>query len=615
MYRNEENKVLSVIHNLLTAESIPESTNGALDTICQLYQFDRARSFIRIVGTDQFVELDEANYGQKPQIHYEKNGVDFKESYYRKEGTNSYEMMHLLIEEQFIHTLDFKKYQAGLETIGFLPSEGKNVQEACIRCISSKDVGMMGYFVFEKFDNNTELTEEEIFEIQNLCEITNNRIEVFETRKQLQQEEMLSVIDSLTGLPLLRTFKSEVETMFPLKEQYAMIYLDIDKFKYINEIWSRDTGNDILVQIASVIKKHMSTKDCCCRISDDKFAVFFCCVNEEGMMNYIEKLSQKLKDMQQQYFHEIKIAIIGGVYYLQDDTNINLIIDKANIARRSSKGTYENSFIVYNENLENLSAREKLLEKRMVTAIENNEFVPFLQPKFNLFTNEICGAEALARWKTPERLISPAEFIPVFEKNGFVTRLDFIIYERVFQFIQECMRKGQAVYPISLNVSRGHMKDECFMETFTALMDKYEVPHELIELEITESIFMEDKDILKKFIQSIRHQKISVSIDDFGTAYSSLNLLKDIVVDVIKMDKNFIDNICKEEAHEVIEKDKIIIKNIIAMINELKFKTIFEGIEVQEQVDFLKEIGCFYGQGFIFARPMELKAFEKQYLM
>lgn len=614
MCQGEGNKVLSVIHNLLQAQSVPESTNVALDTMCQLYHFDRVRSFIRVIGTDKFVGLDEANYGEASCVHIEENDVDFEQSYYRKDGEESYDMMHILIKEKFIHTLEFEKYQKSLEVIGFLPSKEK-VAEACLRCVISREIGMMGYFVFEKFEGSTLMTEAELVEIQDLCEITNDRIETFETRKQLIDEEMSHVIDQLTGLPLIGTFKEEIDALLPLQEQYAMLYMDIDKFKFINEMWSRDTGNDILVQVASVIQNHMGETDKCCRITDDRFSLFFRCEDEEGMLQYIKELSQKFVAMQQKYFSEIKITVIGGAYFIREDRNINLIMDKANIARRSSKGTFENTFVVYNEDLDHLAEREKRLEKRIVAAIENQEFIPFLQPKFNLFTNEICGAEALARWKTEDRLISPIEFIPIFEQNGFVTKLDFIIYERVFQFIQECREKGYKQYPISLNVSRGHMRDEHFMEKFTALMDKYNVPYDSIELEITESIFMEDKEVLKQFIMNIRSQKISVSIDDFGTAYSSLNLLKDIVVDVIKMDKNFIDSICRKDALEVIEKDKIIIKNILTMINELQYQTIFEGIEVQEQVDFLKEIGCHYGQGFIFAKPMELEEFQKTYLL
>ncbi|MFI3202103.1 MAG: EAL domain-containing protein, partial [Eubacteriales bacterium] len=296
-----------------------------------------------------------------------------------------------------------------------------------------------------------------------------------------------------------------------------------------------------------------------------------------------------------------------------EDTSINLVIDKANIARRTIKGSYKNDFKIYNENLENINEREKQLEKRMGPALENGEFVPFLQPKFNLQTNTICGAEALARWKAKDRMIAPFEFIPAFERNGFITKLDFSIYDQVFRFMSKMLKEGRTLFPISLNVSRGHMSNPCFVEEVVALLKTYEIPHELVELEITESVFTEDKMLLKTFISEIRSYGMQVSIDDFGTAYSSLNLLKDVVVDVIKMDKSFIhDDV--EDTEESIKSNKIIVKNIVNMIKELNFKIIFEGIETKEHVEFLSGIGCRYGQGYVFARPMPLEEFKSTYL-
>lgn len=264
--------------------------------------------------------------------------------------------------------------------------------------------------------------------------------------------------------------------------------------------------------------------------------------------------------------------------------------------------------------MENLSDREKQLEKRTKTALENKEFVPYLQPKFMLSTNEICGAEALARWHAADRMIQPHEFIPLFERNGFITQLDFEIYEQTFQFVKESMAKGYGMVPISLNMSRGHINDPDFLNKFMHLMDYYEIPTQMIELEITESVFEENTERLKEFIADIRTTGIKVSIDDFGSAYSSLNMLKDIDVDIVKLDKSFIDNICSGTSYDTMQKDRIIVENIINMITLLGFKTIFEGIESHEQIEFLKYSGCNFGQGFLFARPLPLDEFENKFL-
>lgn len=615
MLINGDYKVVKVINRFLMGESVPENVLNALDEICKQYGFTAGRSFIRMINTDDFVVLHDTSIDKTPVMHSGYNGVDLVRSHYRRDYTLSSEILEKMLNERFIHTKDFSKYKTELEKLGYTETEYGAPKEACIWCVSVKEEGILGFFVFEKHDKVEFLLENETEQIKSLCTIINQRIESFELSKQLKEEELHNVIDALTELPMLSIFKTKAEEMLLKDDKYAMFYIDVDKFKYINEIWSFDIGNEILIEVSNVLKRFSKDIGICCRISDDKFAAMIQYKEQEDILELQSKLNKMFVNMQQQLFSDIKITVIGGVYpIINREESISLIIDKANIARRATKGSYKNVFKMYNQNLENESEREKDLEQKMLTALEKGEFVPFLQPKFDLVTNEICGAEALVRWKTSERMISPAEFIPVFEKNGFITRLDFVVYEEVFKFINKCLLKGYTLQTISLNVSRVHMNNENFLKDLIGKMDLYDVPRNLIELEITESVFMEDKTVLQKFIKEIRDQKIIVSIDDFGTAYSSLNLLKDIVVDVIKIDKSFIDNINDKNDVESVQKDKVIIKNIINMVNELEFKTIFEGIETQEHVDFLKEIGCQSGQGYIFARPMSLEEFENTYL-
>lgn len=612
-----ENRVVEILNRILSEPNVPESLNIFADSMCQLYHFDSVRSFIRGKGSDFFMNLHEAKYGKPIEIHEEKHGVDLDKSYYKKEGENPESAVGYLHRANYIHTYDYKSIEASLLQVGYLPLEGQVIDEIIVKCITSNE-GVLGYFVFEKLDTNVRLTEEEALEIRMLCKVAGGRIESFEAIKQLRDEEIYKIYDDLTGLPLLNHFKSEIKDLLTSNRKYALLCFDIDKFKYINEIWSRDTGNDILIEIAGIIRNFITSDERCYRIADDKFAVLLECNSEEELQDKLNALNESYVRMQQTKFEDIKIAIISGVYIVQNNMSVNLMIDKANMARRSVKGSFENVVAIYNQNLENLSEREKELESKMAYALEHNEFIPFLQPKFDMLTGEICGAEALARWRTAERIVPPAEFIPVFEKNGFIAKLDFIIYEGVFRFIQASMEKGYKVYPISLNVSRGHIKNDNFITEFLALLDAYEVPYDLIELELTESIFMEDFELLSQFISNIRSKNLKVSIDDFGTAYSSLNLLKNIDVDIIKLDKSFIDDFGEQGVssldREIRNKDKIIIKNVLTMIKELKFKTIFEGIETAEQMEFLREIGCNYGQGYYFSRPIMLEDFEERYL-
>lgn len=607
------NRVITVINNILTAPNVPAGTLAGIETICRLYFFDRGRSFIRLPGTDSFSVLNEVNRGTDAFLHKEFEKGKMDQSYYPKSPDTGVAFLKRLQKERFIYTDKYDEYLPELLSLDFIPSAEQNISEMCIHCVTAKNAGAMGYFVFERFGNSrNKLTQIEVFEIFNLCQIINNRIETFETAKQLKIEEDSKSLDVLTGLPVVNKFKVEGERLIQSGKQYALLYMDIDKFKYLNDLWSVSVGNDILQAIANILRGFTSSDEVCCRVSADKFLLLTRFYGDDELSETLDMLNEYFKEMQLTQFTDVKITIVCGVYVIRDVIPIDPAIDRANLARRSVKGSYKNMFCLYDESLEKLSQREKQLEKRMATALAQHQFIPYLQPKFNLTTKEISGAEALARWQSDDRMISPGEFIPLFEKNGFIVKLDFIIYEATLAFMRRIILNGHIPCRISMNVSRGHITDPHFVQRFMNLVFKYQVPTDFIELEITESIFMEDKDVLNTFISSIRGHGICVSIDDFGAAYSSLNLLKDIDVDVIKLDKAFIDNISNNRTN-ILEKDKIIVKNIICMIKELEFTTVFEGIEKEEQLDFLRYNGCDYGQGYLFDRPMSLTEFEEKF--
>ena len=247
----------------------------------------------------------------------------------------------------------------------------------------------------------------------------------------------------------------------------------------------------------------------------------------------------------------------------------------------------------------------------MEYALKHEEFLVYLQPKFDLLSNKVCGAEALVRWKQKNgKMIYPDDFIPIFEKNGFIVNIDLYIYEKIFKKVKEWIDKGIDVVPISLNVSRAHTKNLDFIKKVLNLVDIYNIPVNTIEFELTESIFSTDLNYLNDFIQKIRKNGFKVSIDDFGSAYSSLNLLKEIEVDIIKLDKAFLSNV---EDFKNSYKDKVIIESIIKMAKELNLKVVCEGIETEEQKELLKNMGCEVGQGYIFSKPISIYEFEEKF--
>lgn len=606
----KDNKFTRVIEEMRSQDNNPIDIFRAQNLLCQLYKFDFIRTFIYSYNEGKCVLGHTCKLGKVPQSTLYARGIDLSETYYGKlgDGTST-----KLVSEKYYQTDDFKSIESDLLELGYEKHQ-ENVIEIATYLVSGKNCLPIVLIALERLEGSEKLTQKESHEVEMLMELIGIRIENYENQKQNRDNIVARDIDKLTGIPTVNFFRNKASQLIETNKNYAILSLDIDKFKYINEIWGEQVGDNILIEIGKIIQDFISDDECCARLSADKFAVLLWYESDDNLRNKVENLNKILNNMEETLFKDVKITVIGGIYKICDKMNISLALDRANIARETVKGTFDNTCALYSAELADMTEREKQLEKRMKHALENNEFVPYLQPKFDINTGEICGAEALARWVIGDQIISPVEFISVFEKNGFIIHLDFAIYEGTFSFINESKQKGNTLYPISLNVSRGHMRDKTFSKRFFDLMDKYNIKSSDIELEITESIFVGNKDEIKKFINSFKSKNITIAIDDFGTAYSSLNLLKDIDVDVIKFDKNFLDRTCCCNDAEVVKKDRIIIKNMIKMTQELNFKSVFEGIETDEQISFLKSTGCTIGQGYIFSKPISLSEFKNKYL-
>ncbi len=426
--------------------------------------------------------------------------------------------------------------------------------------------------------------------------------------KQLEGIDLLTSTFSATG------FCDYYNQMYQnCNTTYYVCTMDIDKFKYINYSLGFSIGNQLLKNIADVIDHFLGATEISCRMNGDGFAFIVQCNSRDEVTEKINGLFEKLDEMQLEFFSEIKMKFTCGVKKVEPQYTINRLLDYANLARKHIKGYHENTISFFDKSITEREKSELKLEQRIATAVENDEFKLFLQPKFNLETKEICGAEALVRWISKDGMIVPDRFIPLFEKDGFINTLDFIMYKKVMGHIRETLDQGFTVYPISLNVSRSHIQNKNFIHQFTELINEYNVPVELIELEVTESMFVEDRETLISFIEDIKQLGITVSIDDFGTAYSSLQVLKDVYVDTLKIDKGFLDSIDLQDSFHA-SRDKIVLKNIINLATELGCKVICEGVETKDQVDMLLGIGCKYGQGYIFAKPMPIVDYIRKFL-
>lgn len=411
--------------------------------------------------------------------------------------------------------------------------------------------------------------------------------------------------DSVTGFGSWQKFMEEYDDkMTNTSKGYALLSLDIDKFKEVNDTVGFEGGNEILKKIAHVLSRNIGMGDVFARSSADRFYLLVAYRDKDGL---IELMNRIISDIDYQ-ITALRIVVSIGVYLITDRTvSVHTAADRADIARSSVKVHKESAYRFFEFSMLESIREEHFIENIMEEALERNEFMVYLQPKFSLGgANEVTGAEALVRWRHNGKLLSPGQFIPLFERNGFVTKLDFYMFREVCRLQKVWQNQGLEPKIISVNMSRAHLRNPDFVQDLANFCKEYEIDPKYFEIEITESAAFENIDILMAVFKQIKEAGFHVSIDDFGTGYSSLNMLKDLPVDVLKIDRSFL----TEDANESENASKII-GSVVSLATVLNISTICEGIETKEQANLLSKLGCNMAQGFFFARPMPIEDYEK----
>lgn len=385
----------------------------------------------------------------------------------------------------------------------------------------------------------------------------------------------------------------------------AVVTMDIKNFKVINANYSYETGNDILVGISSLLNHFTGGGECFARIEADKFALLLEYQTVNGLQHRLDQLLRRVEQIPREEKKDFSISCIMGVCLVEPgDTDMSILVDHANMARKALKDYHKSIYSFYNREAERKFAKERELAFRMKSAADNEKFVVYYQPKVDLPRKRCIGFEALVRWKLPEgQMIPPDEFIPLFEKNGFITELDLYVFERVCRLIKSWKDKGRTPYPIAVNISRIHLTKPDFLEELEQIAGKYGVESRYLELEITENAFLNNPGEILEVARRIKERGFVLSMDDFGTGYSSLSLLKDLPVDIIKLDKEFFQKLLSD-------REKIIIANVIHLAHELDIQVISEGIETAEHEAFLTEIGCNLAQGYRYGRPAPIEEYK-----
>lgn len=388
--------------------------------------------------------------------------------------------------------------------------------------------------------------------------------------------------------------------------EFGGVYFNLRHFSSINDRFGRDCATNIMRLFIHGIQEKILYEECICRVGGDNFVVLFKKDNLNIIKNYLSGMPITFNDVDE----TVTVTTTAGYYMIPEATeSATDVMDRISTAYQLAKSVYKRPFLFYDDEIMQHQTHVKEIEMMFPSAIENEEFKVFYQPKTQLNNYQLAGAEALCRWFRNGKVISPGEFIPVLEGSKAICTLDFYMLDHVCRDIRRWLDEGREAVKVSVNLSRLHLRDEDLLESILRIIDKYKVPHHFIEIELTETTTDVDYKELKKIVYGLREQDISTSVDDFGVGYSSLNLIREMPWNVLKIDKSFLPT--QEEEDKDPSKVKML-RHIITMSQDLGLECIVEGVETAEQVKLLKDCKCYLAQGFYFDRPLPVKEFEQK---
>ena len=384
-------------------------------------------------------------------------------------------------------------------------------------------------------------------------------------------------------------------------QKAACVFLDIDNFNLVATLYGNEESEDAIRRVYAMILSSIGENGIIGRNSADQFCVMYFYNNTNQLEKSIEAFRVTLRENAK---FENMLRPTMGVYIVEDfEESIDDMVNKAKTAHETIKQNSESNLAYYDAGFRDKVYEDKHLEDEMEHALENHEFVSYLQPKYNANTGRICGAEALIRWITPDgRIIPPGKFIPLAENNGFVRNLDREMFYMVCKFQKALLEQGIRPVPISVNVSRQLLYDKNFADDYYRCVQECGLTTELVELEITESALFEDINLFRATLEKLRGYGFRILMDDFGTGYSSLMMLNTVPIDVMKLDKSFIDDYADE-------KGSCIIQCVLNLAKMLRIPVVAEGVETEEQYQYLKDVGCEYIQGYYFSKPVPADIF------
>lgn len=427
------------------------------------------------------------------------------------------------------------------------------------------------------------------------------------TYAQAGMPEVNPFFDSGLGIYNMGFFARKTEEIIQQSEicNFGVCFFNLKNFSAVNDRLGREMGTAVMKKYINMLQDKLGKESFVCRVGGDNFMTLF-------RKDKLELIEEHLKGTAVTYDEvlgeQIMVAANSGFYMINDD-NIKLtdILDRASAALKTAQENPKELAAFYDEKIKRRSEQAKKIEGMFEAAIAKEEFKVYYQPKVKLRRYRLIGAEALCRWQHDGKIIPPNDFIPILEQSTLICALDFYMLEHVCQDIRQWLDEGREVVRVSVNLSRRHMGDAKLLEKIVAVIDKYRVPHEYIEIELTETMTDVAFNDMKELVYGLHKYGIHTAVDDFGVGYSSLNLLRQIPWDVIKIDKSFLPDVMEKDSEQY-----AMLSHLLTMLKGMGFKCIVEGIETVEQVKMLKENNCYLAQGFYFDKPLPKEEFVKR---
>lgn len=582
------------------ARDMNGSLNVLLERIGRRYHLDMVAVF---EYDEQIPQMTLTNYWSTFGQIYEKNVIKPIRTEVVEAGSGDFVILNDTDETHY-KRLSFENWNTG---------ENRITQIAVAKFeYSGSKTGEL-YFGVQNRQNYFESADRTTF-----CELARVTSVFVSLRNKLRDDQKeirhLQDRDQLTGLYNLEAFKYRLKNILAEakqgQEHYALVHIDIDKFSYVNENYGQQTGDAILKDFAGGIQTNERVL-LACRMYSDYFILLLKGKDQSEIEKLVAWSTEHYEEKLKKRYPSGTLRLSVGICHIENlNEKFDTILESANLARKLVKEQGGSGICVYKEEMRAKRDDAIQITGRFYGAMQQGELEVYLQPKFNLEERKIYGAEALARWRTKTgEMIMPGRFVPPLENIGYVVDLDFYIYEQLLRAMKRWKKAGKELFTISTNFSRRNFESggKNFAGRLKRMADHYGIDPKYIEVEVTESVVVENVDELKRVLSELEKFGFRIAIDDFGTGYSSLGVLLEIPADVVKIDKSFTDRINLKEQRNFVSQ-------MGNFIHSAKEEVIFEGIETEEQLQFLRGCGFLYGQGYLFDRPIPLEEFERKYM-